>query len=104
MQVHSAALEGAPQGEARKAWWDDKLAFQFDEDDEEEEGGDAEPVTETTPLPPPPPQADAAPPSQEGNTPQDSPIVPPAPAGVGDGGEGMVVEAAVAGDVATAVP
>lgn len=34
-QVHSALLDGAPQGEARQKWWDEKLAFQFDEDEEE---------------------------------------------------------------------
>eukprot|EP00903_Cladosiphon_okamuranus_P009270 g8845.t1 len=36
-QVQSALLEGAPQGEARQIWWDEKLAFQFDEDDDEED-------------------------------------------------------------------
>lgn len=41
LQVHSALLDGAPQGEARQIWWDEKLAFQFDEDEEE-------PPTETT--------------------------------------------------------
>lgn len=37
VKVHSALLEGAPQGEARQIWWDEKLAFQFDESDDEEE-------------------------------------------------------------------
>lgn len=36
-KVHSALLTGAPQGEARRAWWDEKLEFQFEEDDEEDE-------------------------------------------------------------------
>lgn len=35
--MHSAVLKGAPQGDARRAWWDEKLAFQFEEDDEEEQ-------------------------------------------------------------------
>lgn len=35
--MHSALLTGAPQGEARRAWWDEKLEFQFDEDDEEDQ-------------------------------------------------------------------
>lgn len=76
-QIQSAMLEGAPQGEARQIWWDEKLAFQFDEDDEddEEEGGggrekasgtaasaSAPPPVPGTPLQPPlpPPAASAA--------------------------------------------
>lgn len=68
-------LEGAPQGEARQIWWDEKLAFQFDEDDDEEAEGEGEntadtaatastppPVPGTPPPPPrlPPPAASAA--------------------------------------------
>lgn len=73
-QIQSALLEGAPQGEARQIWWDEKLAFQFDEDDEEEEeqGASAStpPPVPGTPAPPsrlPPPAApDATTTSQGG--------------------------------------
>ncbi|CAM9715097.1 unnamed protein product [Ascophyllum nodosum] len=47
-EIHSALLEGAPQGEARQIWWDDKLAFQFDEDDDEDGGGDQDPAADPT--------------------------------------------------------
>lgn len=46
-QIHSALLDGAPQGDARKAWWDEKLAFQFDEDDDEESENQS-PTVDTT--------------------------------------------------------
>eukprot|EP00752_Nemacystus_decipiens_P016391 g14653.t1 len=77
-EPQSALLEGAPQGEARQIWWDEKLAFQFDEDDEEEEGGKptdktkaaATTTTTATPSTPPPVPGTASPP----------PVPPPAAA------------------------
>ncbi|CAM9894947.1 unnamed protein product [Discosporangium mesarthrocarpum] len=35
-EVHSAKLVGSLEGEERQIWWDEKLAFQFDEPDEGE--------------------------------------------------------------------
>ncbi|CAM9348735.1 unnamed protein product [Choristocarpus tenellus] len=35
-QVHSAKLEGSLEGEERQAWWDEKLAFQFEEAEDED--------------------------------------------------------------------
>lgn len=40
-EIHPALLDGAPQGQARQIWLDDKLAFQFEGDDEEEQEKDA---------------------------------------------------------------
>ncbi|CAM9090094.1 unnamed protein product [Chrysoparadoxa australica] len=36
-QSHSAKLLGSLQGDERQRWWDEKLAFKFDEPDEEDE-------------------------------------------------------------------
>lgn len=41
-------LEGAPQGKARQIWWDEKLAFQFDEDEGEAEASTKSATTEST--------------------------------------------------------
>ncbi|CAN0266325.1 unnamed protein product [Ectocarpus sp. 6 AP-2014] len=68
-KIQSALLEGAPQGEARQIWWDEKLAFQFDEDDDEDEAGGNTTAATTVAASTPPPVPGAPSPSP----------VPPAP-------------------------
>ncbi len=34
-RVKSAKLDGSLEGKERQEWWDEKLAFQFDEPDDE---------------------------------------------------------------------
>jgi hypothetical protein len=34
---HSAKLDGSLTGDARQVWWDEKLAFEFDEPDDEQQ-------------------------------------------------------------------
>ncbi|CAM9847359.1 unnamed protein product [Ectocarpus sp. 8 AP-2014] len=69
-KIQSALLEGAPQGEARQIWWDEKLAFQFDEDDDEGEAGGNTTAATTVAASTPPPVPGAPSPTP----------VPPAPA------------------------
>lgn len=59
MKMHSSLLEGAPQGAARQIWWDEKLAFQFEEDDDEQ-AEEAKRSTQTSAPPNEPSTATAA--------------------------------------------
>ncbi|CAM9639727.1 unnamed protein product [Scytosiphon promiscuus] len=93
-EIQSAELEGAPQGEARQIWWDEKLAFQFDEDDEEEEGEEAG-GGKTTPAagptastPPPAPNTAADPPASTAASPPPVPTATAAAAGAADADAG----------------
>lgn len=79
LKIQSALLEGAPQGQARQIWWDEKLAFQFDEDDDEDEAGGNTTAakTETASTPPPVPGAPSptpVPPAPAGDSPADASV------------------------------
>jgi hypothetical protein len=47
---HSAKLAGSLEGAERRAWWDDKLAFKFDEPDEDGAAPTTAPTVPTVPT------------------------------------------------------